>query len=69
MDHVIDGIKAHLEPTLDWLREEYRSGKYGKLSDCPSYGECKAMVDAVHVLEKQYYGKTQTLSVKRQLEF
>ncbi len=64
MDHVIDGIKEYLDIELELLTEELQSGKYKKLSDCPSYGSCKAMVDAIHVLEKYYYGEAKTLPVK-----
>ncbi|MEG6615348.1 hypothetical protein V6C27_02745 [Peptococcaceae bacterium 1198_IL3148] len=69
MDHVIDGIKTFLEISMDYLREEWRSGEYKKLSDCPSYLECKAMVDAIHILEKYYYGEHKTMSVRDNIMF
>lgn len=64
MDHAIEAVKMHLEPELDFLKEEWSSGEYKKLSDCPTYSSAKAMVDAIHVMEKYYYGEHKTLSVK-----
>ena len=64
MDHVINGIKSHLEIELDELAFEVKMGKYPNLSDCPSYPACKAMVDAIHILEKYNYGEHKTESVK-----
>jgi hypothetical protein len=62
MDHVINSIKTDLNVYLDILRAEY--GGYKKITDCPSYGDCKAIVAAIHVLERQYYGEKRTLPVK-----
>ncbi|WP_047152164.1 hypothetical protein [Aneurinibacillus tyrosinisolvens] len=69
MDHVINGIMQYLDIEIGYLREQWESGQYYKLSDCPSYKECKAMVDAIHVLEKYYYGKHVTMSVKEMVKF
>ena len=64
MDHVIDGIKEHLDIRIQHLTEELKSGKYLKLSDCPAYGDCRAMVDAMHRLERHHYGENYTPSVR-----
>jgi len=69
MDHVIEGILTHLNIEYDELVFESRSKKYSKLSECPSYGACKAMVDAIHVLEKYYYGEIKTMSVAKWVAF
>lgn len=49
---------------LDELRQEWQHGNYPKLSDCPAYGACNAMVNAIHELERYYYGEVKTASVK-----
>lgn len=66
MDHVINAINSFLDAYYDCLLEEWKGGKgdYKKLSDCPSYTDCKALVDAIHVLEKAYYGKPKSLSIR-----
>jgi hypothetical protein len=69
MDHVINKINLYLEISMDQLIEEFKSNEYSKLSECPSYHECKAMVDSIHVLEKYYYGEAKTQTVKKQMEW
>lgn len=64
MDHAINALKPYLETTIDWLREDYQSGRFNKLSDCPNYYEAKSLVEAIHVLEKVCYEETRTLSVE-----
>jgi hypothetical protein len=64
MDHAIDSLQPYLEVEIDYVREEWATGKYNKLSECPSYPAAKALVDAIHRLEKYYYGKNETLSVR-----
>ncbi|MDF2651804.1 MAG: hypothetical protein K0Q73_7609 [Paenibacillus sp.] len=66
MDHAINALSQFLSPELDMLRREWKNGKggYKKLSVCPSYGTCKALVNAIHILEKCEYGKAKTMSVK-----
>lgn len=65
MDHVIRSMEPHLDWYLSMLRQEWRNGKgdYTRLVDCPSYASCKAIVDAIHVLEKHEYGQAKTMSV------
>lgn len=69
MDHAINSIMSYLEVEMDFVREEWQSGKYRKLSECPSYPAAKALVDAVHCLERYYYGKAKTMSVSAQLRW
>lgn len=67
MDHAIYSLQPFMEYEIDCVREEWHSKKYKKLSDCPTYHAAKAIVDAVHRMEKYYYGKNQTLSVREQI--
>lgn len=69
MDHVINAIMAFLNVEIEYLRKETSSGSYKRLSDCPSYKDCKAMVDAIHVLERAAYGEIGTPPVKELLDF
>lgn len=55
MDHVMDYISEYMESDADELKEEYKSGKYSKLSDCPSYGTVKAYCEAYNILAKAWY--------------
>lgn len=64
MDHALAALLPFMEVEVDIVREEWSSGDYRKLSDCPSYESAKALVDAMHKLEKYYYGKHMTLSVR-----
>jgi hypothetical protein len=59
MEHAIESLQGFFHSYLGWLRAEWRGGRgeYKKLSECPYYGECKALVDAIHRLEKQEYGE------------
>ena len=68
MDHAVNAIKPYLDVEVEALTEEYHSGKYKSLAECPSYGACKALVGAIHVIEKYYYRKKKTLIVKQLVE-
>lgn len=69
MDHVIDGIGVHLDARIAILAEDWKSGEYQKLSDCPAYGDCKAIVEAMHCIERHYYGQSQTPSVRELVKY
>ena len=69
MDHVINAISSFYEIEIDYLAEEWISGKYKKLSDCPLYASCKAMNDSILVLEKYYYGERKTSTVSEEIKF
>lgn len=58
MDHAINSLQPYLDAEIEELREEWHSGKYKKLSDCPSYASAKAIRDAMNVLYKFYYGRS-----------
>lgn len=52
MDHVLNAIESHYNAYLREFMEEWRTGGYKKFSDCPSYGEVKAIIDAMNCLRK-----------------
>jgi hypothetical protein len=58
MDHAIDSINMFFEISLDYLYDEWLTGEYKKLSDCPSYGECFTYKKAINVMKKYYYGES-----------
>lgn len=69
MDHAINALRPFLEITLQQVLEEWKSGKYKKLSECPNYNEAKAYVDAIRVLQKACYGKAEIESVQDWIRF
>lgn len=64
MDHAINALMPFFEVELDFVREEWETGRYRKLTDCPSYHAAKALIDAIHRLEKCYYGESKTISIR-----
>jgi hypothetical protein len=69
MDHAINALQPFLEYEIDSICEELDTGKYGKLSECPSYPAAKALVDAIHRLERYYYGKSKSSSVRDEVNW
>lgn len=67
-DHVIDSIMSFFEPEYEELLSEWKSNQFPKMSDCPSWGSCKAMNEAIHVLEKYAYGKPMTINLSSMLK-
>lgn len=55
MDHAIDALRVFYDIALVELKEDWNSGQYQKLSDCPSYREARAYREAINVLIKAYY--------------
>jgi hypothetical protein len=55
MDHAIDGLMIFFDITFEQLVEEWKYGKYKKLSECPSYNEANAYRVAMNVLVKACY--------------
>lgn len=64
MDHAIKALQEFLEPEVDELLCEWDSGKFSRLEDCYSYPAAKALLDAIHRLERYYYGNQKTLNLK-----
>lgn len=52
------------EAEMDNVVKEFNSGKYKKLSECPSYPYAKVLVEAIHKLELFQYGARRTMGVK-----
>lgn len=55
MDHAIDYLEQYMTMDKELFIEQWKSGQYEKLEDCPSYGEVKAYCDALRILMKQHY--------------
>ena len=55
MDHAIEWLCDYSGFNRNIFIEEWQSGEYKKISDCPSYYEVKAYCDAINTLSK-YYG-------------
>lgn len=63
MDHVIDFIIDYMDSEKSDFISEWKSGKYKKMSDCPTYPYVKAYCDAITVLNRldgRYNGITPT---------
>ena len=63
MDHVIDFIIEYMQMDEEDFINEWRTGKYKKLSDCPTYPYVKAYCDAITILNRldgRYSGITPT---------
>lgn len=55
MDHAINNLRIYYEIALDELFEEWKSGAYQKLTDCPSFKEANGYRSAMNVLIKACY--------------
>lgn len=67
MDHAMDYLSDYSSFDKDNYIDEWRSGKYKKISDCPSYWAVKAYCDALNILSKYYYGDAATLVSPRSI--
>jgi hypothetical protein len=52
MDHVIEFILQYMEAETDEFVDEWRSGKYKRISDCPTYPTIRAYCDAIAALNR-----------------
>ena len=68
MDHAINSVNTFYEISLEHLYEEWVSGDYEKLSDCPSYEECNTYRKAIKVMSDWLYDEKSRGSVKEDLE-
>lgn len=55
MDHVIDYISDYMYSDVENLKTEYKSGKYEKLSQCPSYSTVQAYCKCINILARGKY--------------
>lgn len=63
MDHVIDFILSYMDFEKEEFINEWKTGKYKKISDCPTYPYVKTYCDAITVLNRmdgRYTGITPT---------
>lgn len=56
VDHAISSLNSFFEISMELLYEEWKSGEYKKLSECPSYEETSTYRKAMAIMEKYYYG-------------
>ena len=59
MDHAIEHLSEYMEMDQQDFIEEWKSGQYKKISDCPHYEAVKAYCEARNVLSKYYYDKAE----------
>lgn len=52
MDHLIDYILDYMYADKEDFINEWKSGKYKKLSDCPTFPYVKAYCDAITILDR-----------------
>jgi len=57
MDHAIDYLRESMYMDTDLFLEEWRTGQFTSIKECPSYEYVKAYCDAINALTKVYYGK------------
>ena len=63
MDHVIDFILSYMDFEKEEFINEWKTGKYKKISNCPTYPYVKTYCDAITVLNRmdgRYTGITPT---------
>lgn len=66
MDHAIESLQSFIDVTFEYeFLPEWKSGKYKKYSDCPTYNELKTLIDASNIMRKYIGG--QSLSIKSML--
>lgn len=54
MDHAIESLTEYAEIEARDLKQEYGSGEYGSIQECPSYEKIKAYADAINRLTVYY---------------
>ena len=53
MDHAIESLQDFIDVTFEYqFMPEWKSGKYKKYSDCPSYPELKTLISASNIMRK-----------------
>lgn len=67
MDHVIEHIIDYMESDVEDFKNEWKSGRYKKISDCPTYPYVKAYCDAIKALNR-LDGRFESYTPKRYIE-
>jgi len=57
MDHAISYLIEYMQMDKDEFIEEWKSGNYNKITDCPSYGNVKTYCNAINDMAKYCYGE------------
>lgn len=73
-DHAIDSLRTWFDIEIGILKDEFESGEYKKLSDCPSYKACKAYREALNILIKacylpEYYESHKIAPLSEEIEY
>ncbi|TKH12188.1 hypothetical protein FC694_22500 [Bacillus wiedmannii] len=69
MDHAINAVNEFFEISIERLYEEWKTGEFKKLSDCPTYEESSTYKKAIGIMEKYYYrGNGEEISLKEHIE-
>jgi hypothetical protein len=68
MDHAINAVNVYFEISMDHLYDEWKSGEYRRLNDCPTYGEASTYREAINVMKKFYYGNQEPSSLQELIE-
>ena len=66
IDHLIDKFDVYIDSAFSDFYQEWKSGKYKKFGECPSYGELKTLLYSVNPLRK--YMGWNTLNIKQMIE-
>ena len=68
MDHAIEKVRIYFDISLDELYDEWKTGDYKKLSECPSYEEASTYRKAMNVMRNYYYHDYQPHTLKEEME-
>ena len=52
MDHIINFIIEYMQADKEDFINEWQTGKYKKISECPTYPYVKAYCDAITILNR-----------------
>ena len=55
MDHAIEYLREYMAMDEAAFLDEWHSGHYESIKECPSYETVKAYCDAINTLTKAYY--------------
>jgi hypothetical protein len=68
MDHAINAVNGYFEISLEELYEEWKTGKYARLTLCPSYKQAATYQKAIEVMRKYYDAEYTMPSVRECME-
>lgn len=65
MDHLINQFNAFIEFDFNHFYEEWNTGEYEKIIDCPTYESLYTTIKSVNILRK--YMGWEALSIKKMI--